>query len=583
MKEKIQSLILESLKQLLNQEVITQLPNDIKIEHTKDKSHGDYATNIAMVLCKQAKTNPQNLAKQIIANISDNNAIEKINIAGAGFINFFINEVANNSIIEKILEEGDKFGQSNIGNGQKVLLEFVSANPTGPLHVGHGRGAALGASLSNLLREVGFVVDNEYYVNDAGRQMDILTISIWLRYLMLFGIDIDFPSNGYKGSYIIDIANKIKQNFSDTLVINKQIIYNKVSPDDYEGGDKEKHIDDLISQAKSLLSLSDYQTIFETGLDFVLNNIKNDLYEFGVEFEQYFSESSLAENGLNKKTTNLLKDKNTLYEKNGAIWFKTTDYDDEKDRVVIRDNGEHTYFASDIAYHYEKFNRGYDKIINIWGADHHGYIPRVKASIKALGFDENKLEILLVQFATLYRGKVKVPMSTRSGSFVTLRELREEVGNDATRFFYILRKSEQHMDFDLELAKSQTNDNPVFYIQYAHARICRVFQNAQEKDLITTLTKIDLSLLNSKEELALIKTLNRYCEVIEKSAIYYEPHTLAYYLKQLATDFHSYYNASTFLDEDENIRHSRLSLIKATKQVIKNGLNLLGVRAPDYM
>jgi arginyl-tRNA synthetase len=455
---------------------------------------------------------------------------------------------------------------SNIGAKQRILLEFVSANPTGPLHVGHGRGAAYGATVANLLRAVGFEVDNEYYVNDAGRQMDILATSVYLRY-----VETDkFPDNGYKGDYIFDIAKQING-------IDKLDIFAEVHADEKDGGDKEKHIDDLIANCKAQLGNA-YKTIFDLAIQKILGGIKVDLSEFGVEYQQWFSEQSLVDSGLSKTTVEALQASGHIYEKDGALWFKTTEFGDDLDRVVVRDNGIHTYFASDIAYHLEKFERGYDKIINIWGSDHHGYIARVKASIKALGFDESKLEILLVQFANLYRGGKKVAMSTRSGSFVTLRELRKEVGNDAARFFYILRKSEQHMDFDLDLAKSKTNENPVFYIQYAHARICSVLK--QDAGDATT---IDLSLLNNEAESTLIKQLNRYKDVVQSSALNYEPHVLAYYLRELAGDFHSYYNNSEFLVEDTTLRNSRLLLISAVKQVISNGLNLLSVNAPDSM
>ena len=445
-------------------------------------------------------------------------------------------------------------------------MEFVSANPTGPLHVGHGRGAAYGATVSNLLQAIGFKVDNEYYVNDAGRQMDILATSVYLRY-----IETDkFPDNGYKGDYIFDIAKKISD-------VEKLDIFSGVYADEKDGGDKEKHIDDLIANCKKALD-SDYKKVFDLSINNILSGIRDDLTEFGVEYQQWFSEQSLVDSGLSQTTVKSLQESGNIYKKDGALWFKTTDFGDEKDRVVVRDNGVHTYFASDIAYHLEKFERGYDKIINIWGADHHGYIARVKASITALGHKANKLEILLVQFANLYRGGEKVAMSTRSGSFVTLEELRNEVGNDAARFFYILRKSEQHMDFDLDLAKSKTNENPVFYIQYAHARICSVIKQASDNT-----TGVDLSLLDNDNEALLIKELNRYKDVLHASAINYEPHILAYYLRELAGVFHSYYNSSEFLVEDIKLRNSRLMLITAVKQVIANGLNLLGVSAPESM
>ncbi|RUA06987.1 MAG: arginine--tRNA ligase [Gammaproteobacteria bacterium] len=565
MKEKLQELLKQALAILVQDGGLAYVPEDIRIDHSKDKTQGDFATNIAMVLSKQAKCAPKVLAERIVASFPESDVVEKVEIAGPGFINFFMSQGANASVVGQIIEQGEAYGLSDLGAGQRILLEFVSANPTGPLHVGHGRGAAYGATVSNLLKAVGFEVDNEYYVNDAGRQMDILATSVYLRYIKTN----KFPDNGYKGDYIFDIAKQIS-------AVEKYDIFTDVCKDERDGGDKEKHIDGLIANCKKALG-SDYKKIFDLSIAEILGDIKVDLGEFGVAYQQWFSEQSLVDSGLSKTTVETLQASGHIYEKDGALWFKTTDFGDDLDRVVVRDNGLHTYFASDIAYHREKFERGYDKVINIWGADHHGYIARVKAAIKALGFDEGKLEILLVQFANLYRHGEKVAMSTRSGSFVTLKELREEVGNDAARFFYILRKSEQHMDFDLDLAKSKTNENPVFYIQYAHARICSVLAKAQGNGTA------DLSLLNDEYEQALIKQLGRYAEIVKNAAINYEPHILAYYLRDLASDFHSYYNNCEFLIEDKTLQASRLELAKATKQVIKNGLQLLGVSAPEKM
>ena len=569
MKEQLQILINDSLKALLGEKVITEIPKSIRIDHSKEKDQGDFATNIALVLSKQAKCSPKILAEKILANLPVCDAIEKTEIAGPGFINFFMSQESNTSIIENIIAEGDNYGLSDTGSGQRILLEFVSANPTGPLHVGHGRGAAYGATLSNLLRAVGFEVDNEYYVNDAGRQMDILATSVYLRYINTDS----FPDNGYKGEYINSIADQISG-------VEKINILVGASADERDGGDKEKHIDDLISNCKKALN-DDYKVLFDVAINSILEGIKKDLSDFGVDYQKWFFEQSLIDSGLSDNTVKALKDSGYIYEKGNALWFKTTKFGDEKDRVVVRENGIHTYFASDIAYHLEKLERGYDKIINIWGADHHGYIARVKASIEALGYDQNKLEILLVQFANLYRNGRKVSMSTRSGSFVTLKELCDEVGNDAARFFYVLRKSEQHMDFDLDLAKSNTNENPVFYIQYAHARICSVLKQAKIKFKSPTL--VDLSLLNNEAEVLLLKSLNRYKGVLKSSAVNYEPHVLAYYLRELAANFHSYYNSSEFLVGDDTLRGSRLMLIKAARQVLSNGLNLLGVGAPESM
>ena len=582
MKDQLQELLTKCVQDLISKGILNEMPSKIRIDHTKDNSHGDYATNIALMLSKQAKMSPVELAKIIIDQFEQKNFIKKIEIAGPGFINFFISQESSSSIVNEILAQAASYGCSDIGQGKKVLLEYVSANPTGPLHVGHGRGAAYGATVSNLLRNAGFIVDNEYYVNDAGRQMDILTVSIYLRYLTICGEDLRFPDNGYQGLYINDIAQGIYETSGQKFHLKSDLVFENVCRDGTEGGDKEVHIDQLIEKAKSILG-DGFKAVFEVGIESILSGIKNDLAEFGVVFEKWFSEQSLIDSGLSESCISKLKDSKNLYEKDGALWFKTTNYGDEKDRVVVRDNGNHTYFASDIAYHLEKLDRGYDKIINVWGADHHGYIPRVKASIEALGHNSDKLEILLVQFANLYRGGSKVQMSTRSGSFVTLEDLRAEVGNDAARFFYILRKSEQHMDFDLDLAKSKTNENPVYYIQYAHARICSVFKQADEKELELDVSQANLSLLTEETEKDILRELSRFRSVLESSAIQYEPHQLAYYLRDLSNHFHSYYNACKFIVDDKNLTQSRLALINATQQILKNGLSILGVGAPESM
>ena len=582
MKDQLQELLTKCVQDLISKGILNEMPSKIRIDHTKDNSHGDYATNIALMLSKQAKMSPIELAKIIIDQFEQKNFIKKIEIAGPGFINFFISQESSSSIVNEILAQAASYGCSDIGQGKKVLLEYVSANPTGPLHVGHGRGAAYGATVSNLLRNAGFIVDNEYYVNDAGRQMDILTVSIYLRYLTICGEDLRFPDNGYQGQYINDIAQGIYETSGQKFHLKSDLVFENVCRDGTEGGDKEVHIDQLIEKAKSILG-DGFKAVFEVGIESILSGIKNDLAEFGVVFEKWFSEQSLIDSGLSESCISKLKDSKNLYEKDGALWFKTTNFGDEKDRVVVRDNGNHTYFASDIAYHLEKLDRGYDKIINVWGADHHGYIPRVKASIEALGYNSDKLEILLVQFANLYRGGSKVQMSTRSGSFVTLEDLRAEVGNDAARFFYILRKSEQHMDFDLDLAKSKTNENPVYYIQYAHARICSVFKQADEKELELDVSQANLSLLTEEIEKDILRELSRFRSVLESSAIQYEPHQLAYYLRDLSNHFHSYYNACKFIVDDKNLTQSRLALINATQQILKNGLSILGVGAPESM
>ncbi len=586
MKPIIEDLLQQAVAALQQQGV---LPADaqprIQVTRTKDSSHGDFATNLAMMLAKPAGMSPRELADKITAALPAHEAIEKTDIAGPGFINFFLSAASASSVVAEILEQQDNFGHSNVGQGEKVQLEFVSANPTGPLHVGHGRGAAYGASVAALMRASGFDVDCEYYVNDAGRQMNILATSIWVRYLQEHGVDIPFPSNGYKSeAYIYDIARALKQTHGDAFVRDADAVMQGIPADEPDGGDKEAHIDALIERAKALLG-EDYQTVFKTGLDTIVADIRDDLEAFGVHYDNWYSEQSLADRGLIEKAVQQLQDAGHVYEKDGALWFRSTDFGDEKDRVVVRDNGQGTYFASDIAYHLDKFDRGYERVINIWGADHHGYVPRVKAALKALGRDESKLDILLVQFAILYRGGVRVPMSTRSGSFVTLRELREEVGNDAARFFYVMRKCEQHMDFDLDLAKSQSNDNPVYYIQYAHARVCSVLAQLKDKQLQHDIEQgnASLKLLDNSHETELISKLAAYPEVVARAAVNAEPHSMAHYLRELANLFHTYYNAHPFIVDDDALRNARLNLISATRTVIKNGLQLLGVSAPEKM
>jgi arginyl-tRNA synthetase len=561
MKQELENLVKSSLNKL-NIDF-----DNISLTHTKDKKFGDFTTNVAMALAKNLGKNPRDLASEIIANLPTSEIITKAEVAGPGFINFYLQNRLATAIIDEILQNSDNFGTSNFGANKKVLVEFVSANPTGPLHIGHGRGAAFGDSLTRLLNKVGFQAQAEYYVNDAGRQMDILAVSVYLRYIN----DVNFPSNGYKGDYIQQIADNLK---GMPVVDIKDGAFLDESQNGDTQGDREKHIDDLIANAKELLQ-DDYQKIFNLALGNILTNIKDDLNEFRVSFDEFFSEKSLT--NLISSSIEKLEQNQVIYQKNGAKWFKTTNFNDEKDRVVVRENGLHTYFAADIAYHQQKLERGFDRLINIWGADHHGYIARVKAGVKALGFDEDKLDILLVQFANLYRGKTKVPMSTRSGEFVTLKELYDEVGVDATRFFYILRKSDQHLDFDLELAKSKTNDNPVFYIQYAYARIASVL--AKDSDI----SDANLSLLTDNIELDLIKELRRFKDVLLASAKSYELHQIAYYLQHLASIFHSYYNNSEFLIENIELKKARLSLISAVQIVIQNGMDILGVSCPEQM
>ncbi len=586
MKAQIQQLVSQALSRLAAD---GQLPAEALvqpiIERARDASHGDFACNAAMVLAKAARCRPRDLAERLVTALPASEQIAKVEIAGPGFINFFIAPGAYRALIPQILAQGHGYGRSRLGAGKRVQVEFVSANPTGPLHVGHGRGAAYGATVADLLEAVGFEVHREYYVNDAGRQMDILATSVWLRYLELCGEQLPFPSNGYKGDYVLDIAALLHQEHGDGYRHSAEELFAELPADEPAGGDKEEHIDALIARAKQLLGDNRYRYVFELGLNQILDDIREDLEEFGVSYEQWYSERSLVEKGAVNKMIERLRTSGHMYEQDGALWFRSTDYGDEKDRVVERDNGQTTYFASDIAYHAEKLERGFDRVVDIWGADHHGYVPRVKAALQALGDDPSKLDVLLVQFAILYRGGERVQMSTRSGQFVTLRELREEVGRDAARFFYVMRKCEQHMDFDLDLAKSQSADNPVYYVQYAHARVCSVLRQAAEKGLAVALSpgETNLERLGEAHEEALMTSLSRYPEVVEAAALNEEPHQLTHYLRELANDFHTYYNAHQFLVEDAALRDARLKLILACRQVLRNGLNLLGVSAPEQM
>ncbi len=557
----------------------------IKIERTRDKQHGDFASNVAMMLAKKAGCNPRELAQKILQHLPQSADLVKAEIAGPGFINFFLAADTSQRVIEQILAAGEAYGRSDIGKGKSVQVEFVSANPTGPLHVGHGRGAAYGASVADLLEAVGFDVHREYYVNDAGRQMDILATSVWLRYLELCGEEISFPVNAYKGDYVWDIAATLHRENADELRHSRESVFFGIPVDEPEGGDKEIHIDAVIDRARALLGDKQYRQVFELGLNTIREDIRRDLEEFGIVYQDWYSEHSLMHSGAVDNAIERLKMSGHVYEENGALWFKSTDFGDEKDRVIVRDNGQTTYFASDIAYHAEKLERGFDRVIDVWGADHHGYVPRVRAALQALGDDDKKLDVLLVQFAILYRGGEKAQMSTRSGEFVTLRELRHEVGNDAARFFYVMRKCEQHMDFDLDLAKSQSSDNPVYYIQYAHARVCSVQRQLEEKNLPRDIGRgqANLSLLTETHEQDLLTAMTKFPEIVEKAAIIHEPHQLAHYLRELANFVHTYYNAHTFLVDEENLRDARMNLIEAARQVLANGLRLLGVSAPESM
>ncbi|SET59708.1 arginyl-tRNA synthetase [Nitrosomonas marina] len=557
------------------------IQSGIEIVRTRQTDHGDYSCNLAMQLAKPLRKNPREIAALLIAALPPSPYLEKVEVAGAGFINFFIKTAAKQACLYNILQRSTAYGTSDYGKKREIQVEFVSANPTGPLHVGHGRGAAFGASLANVLSAAGFTVTREYYVNDAGRQMDILAVSTWLRYLELNNIHIPFPDNAYQGDYVKVMARLIYEAHADRYVHHPEKLLQGFPASTYEKAiDTDELLDRLIANARAILD-QDYAYIHNFVLTEQLGDCRNDLMEFGVTFDTWFSEQSLFDNGLVAHAVRELEEKKFLYRQDGAVWFRSTEFGDEKDRVVQRENGQYTYFASDIAYHLNKFERGFETIINVWGADHHGYIPRVKAALQALALDADKLNIALVQFAVLYRNGKKASMSTRSGEFVTLRELRQEVGNDAARFFYVMRKSDQHLDFDLDLAKSQSNDNPVFYIQYAHARICSVLE--QWGGDTATLTNVDTNLLANASELALLQRLIDFPDIIIAAAEEFSPHLIAFYLRELASEFHSYYNSTHFLVTNIPLMEARLVLITAIRQVLRNGLALLGVSAPEKM
>ena len=579
-----------AIAQWLSQ-AIAQLPDcpdevhalPLQLDRTRDRAHGDFATNWALIAAPRCGRKPRDLADALARALPAHPQVADVAVAGPGFVNIRLRPLAYQDELREILVRGERYGESDLGRGERVLLEFVSANPTGPLHVGHGRGAAYGASLANVLRTAGYQVEREYYINDAGRQMDILAASVWLRYLELCGETLPFPANGYKGDYLLPIAQGLRDREGSALRRPSAEVLAGLPPDEPEGGDRERYIDALVGRARVLLGEAAYRRLFDAGLNAILADIRDDLAEFGVSYDRWYSERSLSDSGALEAGLEALRNSRHTELREGALWFRATDFGDEKDRVVVRENGVPTYFAADIAYHRDKYRRGFDRLIDLWGADHHGYVPRVKAALTALGEDADRLTVLLIQFAILYRGKEKISMSTRAGEFVTLRELRHEVGNDAARFFYVLRSHEQHLDFDLELAKSQSSDNPVYYVQYAHARVCSVFAQLTERGEVFDPAGADLEQLDGPHEERLLVTLARYPETIEAAARQYAPHHVAHYLKELAQDFHAYYNAQTFLVPEAPVRNARLSLVAAVRQVLRNGLALLGVSAPERM
>lgn len=554
MRTKLRTIVLNSVSSFFDRQGMEykDIPS-FQLERPKIESHGDYSSNVALVIAGFYKKGPREIA-QILADEIKKNAdfLSRIEVAGPGFINFFIKEGCWKKVLFEIDRERKNYGRSNLGQGRKLQVEFVSANPTGPLHIGHGRGAAIGDSLANLLDATGFQVEREYYINDVGTQMETLGASTYLRYRELLGEKVDFPDTYYQGDYIQDIA---------------QAIMNR------EG---RRFLDEPLESTIPYFTQEAQQAILE--------GIKRDLTDFNVFHDCWFSEKSLFDTGTVDRAIDILKKSGFIYEAEGALWFKATAFGDEKDRVVVRGKGATTYLASDIAYHLNKLERGFELIIDIWGADHHGYVSRLKGAIEALGEPPEKVNIILVQLVNLIRGGKPVAMSTRAGEFVTLREVIDEVGKDAARFIFLTRRSNSHLDFDLDLAKSQSQENPVYYVQYAHARISSVFEMAADKGIHQPpLDKLDLSLLTASEELRLLKLLSFYPEVVEDSAMALEPHRIAFYLGDLAASLHNFYNKHRIISDQEPLMQARLALIQGVQQVLKNGLKMLGVSAPNKM
>jgi arginyl-tRNA synthetase len=559
-------------------------PAWINVERARDASHGDYASNIALRLAKSVGRPPRELAAAIVAALPVSPIVARATVAGAGFINFHLVRDAHSAVLRQVLERGEHYGENAAGAGQRVILEFVSANPTGPLHVGHGRQAAYGATLGNLLAATGHSVHREYYINDAGRQMDILALSTWLRYLERCGETLPFPANGYRGDYVNDIAALLEQRRGRELHRAAAQVLADL-PLDAPAGDKEQYIDALIARMGALLGAGGFDEVLALALAAMLGDIREDLTAFGVEFDRWYSERELTRSGAVEHALERLEARGALYRKDGAVWFRASQFGDDEDRVLVRANGQKTYFAPDIAYHLQKRERGFALLIDVLGADHHGYVARVRGALVAMGEPGESLEACLMQFVSLFRAGQKIPMGKREAQFVTLRQLREEVGNDACRLFYLMRSHDQQLDFDLELAKSRTNDNPVYYIQYAHARVASVMKQLEARQLQydAAMAVANLERLDSPAEQAVLRELARYPEVIQQAAAARAPHTLVHYLRELANTFHTWYNAATFIVEDAPLRNARLMLALGVRQVVRNGLALLGVSAPDSM
>ena len=585
MKQELEQLLLAALTRLAGS-VLPQMPpaDAVVVERTRDAQHGDFASNVALRLAKAARRTPRELASAIVAALPESPLLERAEVAGAGFINFRLAPQAYARELAAIHTRAAAYGESSLGGGERVLVEFVSANPTGPLHVGHGRQAAYGATLANILTAAGFTVAREYYINDAGRQMDILAVSAWVRYLELAGEPLPFPENGYRGDYVRSLAEELRTAFGAALRRPAAAVLAGL-PADAPAGDKEAYIDALIARARELIGTQGFGAVLELSLARMLGDVREDLAEFGVRFDVWTSEREFTESGAIDHALAVLERAGHLYREAGALWFRATAFGDEKDRVVVRENGQKTYFASDIAYHLAKRERGFARLIDVLGADHHGYVARVRAGLIAMGQPGECLEAPLIQFVSLYRGTEKVPMGKREAQYVTLRQLRGEVGNDACRFFYLMRSHDQPLDFDLELAKARTNENPVYYIQYAHARVASVMKQLAARGLSfdCAMGLAAAAKLESSHEQAMLHALTRYPEVIEQAAVNRAPHALVHYLRELANVFHTYYNAEQFIVEDGPLRNARLALVLGVQQVVRNGLTLLGVSAPESM
>ncbi|MEK4384017.1 arginine--tRNA ligase [Aeribacillus sp. FSL K6-2848] len=550
----------EQLKQEIKNAVLKaniaeeeQIP-EVILEVPKEKAHGDYSTNMAMQLARIAKKAPRAIAEEIVQHFDRAKAsIEKIDIAGPGFINFFMNNEYLTKLIPAIIQAGDKYGESNVGEGKKIQVEFVSANPTGDLHLGHARGAAFGDSLCNILEKAGYDVTREYYINDAGNQIHNLALSVEARYLEALGKEAEMPEDGYYGQDIMEIGKKIADEYGDSLL---------------EKSEEER-----------------LQFFRDLGLKYELEKIRKDLEEFRVSFDVWYSETSLYKSGKIDEALDMLRKNGHIYEQDGATWFRSTAFGDDKDRVLIKKDGSYTYLTPDIAYHKDKLDRGFDKLINIWGADHHGYIPRMKAAIQALGYDQNVLEVEIMQMVSLFKNGEKVKMSKRTGKAVTMRELIEEVGLDAVRYFFAMRSSDSHMDFDLDLAVSESNENPVYYAQYAHARVCSILRQGNEQGLSYNANESDLlNEIQSEKEIELLKKLGEFPGVVAEAAEKRIPHRITNYIFELASVLHSFYNAEKVLDASNEMKSkARLALMKATQITLKNALTLIGVSAPEKM